>query len=102
MNYPVPCRSRAAALCKGQALLGLPRVDWKPLLGLLLAVAFCWAGAPTAEAQGDWEYTVRPGDTLVTERGSLRFADAAVPAVQELIGEDVTAAVDVHSHQGGL
>ncbi len=30
------------------------------------------------------------GDAVVLDRGSLRIADAAVPAVQELIGEDVT------------
>ena len=29
------------------------------------------------------------GDTVVNERGSLKIADAAVPAVQELIGEDI-------------
>ncbi|TWT93738.1 DEAD/DEAH box helicase [Stieleria varia] len=30
------------------------------------------------------------GDTLVNERGSFRVADAAVPAIAELIGDDVT------------
>ncbi len=30
------------------------------------------------------------GDTLVAERGTLKVADAAVPAVQELLGTDVT------------
>ncbi len=29
------------------------------------------------------------GDTLVNDRGSLKIAEAAVPAVQELVGEDI-------------
>ncbi len=30
------------------------------------------------------------GDAVIVDRGALRIADAAVPAVQELLGEDVT------------
>jgi superfamily II DNA or RNA helicase len=39
------------------------------------------------------------GDSVVTERGALRVADAAVPAVQELIGEDVSLEATARWHE---
>ena len=39
------------------------------------------------------------GDALVSERGSLRVADAAVPAVQELLGDDVTLEASARWHR---
>lgn len=39
------------------------------------------------------------GDTVVSERGSLKIADAAVPAVQDLIGEDVSLEATVRWHE---
>ena len=39
------------------------------------------------------------GDAVVSERGSLKVADAAVPAVRELIGEDVSLEASARWHQ---
>ena len=39
------------------------------------------------------------GDAVVNERGSLRVADAAVPAVQDLIGEDVSLEATARWHK---
>jgi superfamily II DNA or RNA helicase len=39
------------------------------------------------------------GDVVIAERGSLRIADAAVPAVQELIGEDVSLEASARWHE---
>ena len=39
------------------------------------------------------------GDTVVAERGALRVADAAVPAVQELIGVDVPLEATARWHE---
>ncbi|PAY17397.1 helicase [Rhodopirellula sp. SM50] len=39
------------------------------------------------------------GDTLVADRGTLKVADAAVPAVQELLGTDVTLEVSARWSQ---
>ena len=39
------------------------------------------------------------GDTVVQERGSLRVADATVPAVQELLGEDIALEAAGRWHQ---
>lgn len=38
------------------------------------------------------------GDTIVNDRGALKIADAAVPAVQELIGEDVSLEATARWH----
>ena len=39
------------------------------------------------------------GDSIVSERGSLKIADAAVPAVQELIGEDINLEANARWHE---
>ena len=39
------------------------------------------------------------GDAVVDERGSLKVADAAVPAVQELIGDDVPLEATARWHE---
>ena len=39
------------------------------------------------------------GDTVIGERGSLKVADAAVPAVQELIGDDIPVEATARWHE---
>ena len=39
------------------------------------------------------------GDTVVSERGSLKIADAVVPAIQDLIGEDVSIEATARWHE---
>ena len=39
------------------------------------------------------------GDAIVSDRGSLKVADAAVPVVQELIGDDVSLDATARWHE---